>query len=226
MKQNYQQFSNRNRDKSDLIPGLPNFARKLDTTGDAVSATTTEGSTVPSESDESGTEEKDVNQGQVGLESQVHVRDLHSSQSTCHVPRTSLMLRNIPTEYTRADFLELIDQQGFKGLYDFVYVPFKSNKELNQGYAFINITTEENAERFRAHLAGFSAWGISSHMVCDPIWSDRVQGVDAHVERLRDSRIMHESIEDRFQPALFKDGRRVPFPKPTVEVKKPRKKQG
>jgi len=136
------------------------------------------------------------------------------------------MLRNIPTEYTRADFLELIDQQGFKGLYDFVYVPFKSQKELNQGYAFMNLTTEENAERFRTHFAGFSAWGIPSHMVCEPIWSDKVQGVDAHVERLRDSRIMHESVEDRFQPVLFKDGQRVPFPKPTVEVKKPRKKQG
>jgi hypothetical protein len=227
MKQNYQHFSNRNRDKSDLIPGLPNFARKLDTRGDAVSTTTTEGSTMPSESDESGTEEKYVNQGQVGSESQVRARDLHSSQTNCQVPRTSLMMRNIPTEYTRANFLELIDRQGFEGLYDFVYVPFKFKTELNQGYAFINLTTAENAESFRAHFAGFTAWGMPSHMVCETIWSDTLQGIDAHVGRYRDSPIMHESVEDRFRPLLFKDGQRIPFPEPTIQVKKPRnKKQG
>merc|ERR1711972_258335 len=98
---------------------------------------------------------------------------------------------------------------------------------LSPIHAFINLTTAENAERVRAHFAGFSAWGIPSHMVCETIWSDTLQGIDAHGGRYKDSPIMHESVEDRFRPLLFKDGQRVPFPKPTIQVKKPRnKKQG
>merc|ERR1711972_694492 len=111
-----------------------------------------------------------------------------------------VMLRNIPTEYTRASLLEIIDQQGFKGLYDFVYLPLVFQTGLNLTYAFVNLSTVEDAGKFLAHFAGFNDWGMPSDMVCETVWCDALQGVNAFIGRYRDSPIMHESVEDRFQP--------------------------
>jgi len=136
--------------------------------------------------------------------------------------QTTVMMRNIPGEYARADLLGLIDQQGFNGLYDLVYLPVDFRTELNQGYAFINLTTAENAERFRDHFMGFSDWLVSSERICEVSWSDQSQGTDENVRRYRDSPMMHESVEDRFKPVLFYDGQRIPFPKPTKKIKAPK----
>merc|ERR1712151_1163186 len=62
--------------------------------------------------------------------------------------RTTAMMRNIPNTYTRANLLKLLDQQGFLGSYDLLYLPVDFQTDLNHGYAFINFTTTENFERF------------------------------------------------------------------------------
>merc|ERR1719482_2321495 len=36
---------------------------------------------------------------------------------------TTLMLRNIPNSYSRNMLLDLLDQEGFRGCYDLVFVP-------------------------------------------------------------------------------------------------------
>merc|ERR1712048_948140 len=148
--------------------------------------------------------------------------ELDPSHPDCQVLRTSAMLQHIPTEYTREDVLELIDRQGFAGLYDFVYVPISFQTELNHGYAFINLTTSENAERFQTHFDGFSDWRIPSDQVCEVAWSEQFQGIDSLVERYRNSPMMHDMVDDRFRPALFKEGERIGFPEPTKKVRPPR----
>jgi hypothetical protein len=136
--------------------------------------------------------------------------------------RTTVMMRNIPNEHTRADLLGLIDQEGFHGLYDLVYMPVDFKTELNQGYAFINFTAAESAERFREHFMGFSDWLVPSEQICELCWSEQAQGIDLLIQRYRDSPVMHESVADRFKPVLFQDGQRIPFPKPTKVLKAPR----
>ena len=37
--------------------------------------------------------------------------------------KTTVMLRNLPNNYSREMFLEMLDNQGLKGLYDFAYLP-------------------------------------------------------------------------------------------------------
>merc|ERR1711953_1485535 len=139
--------------------------------------------------------------------------------------RTTAMMRNIPSAYTRANLLELLDQQGFLGSYDLLYLPVDLQTELNHGYAFINFTTAENFERFWAHFTGFSDWIVPSDRVCEVSWSNLAQGIDENVQRYRDSPMMHESVEDRFKPVLFGNGRRMPFPEPTKKIKAPRRKK-
>merc|ERR1712061_972150 len=101
--------------------------------------------------------------------------------------QTTVIMRNIPGEYARADLLGLIDQQGFSGLYDFVYLPVDFRTDLNHGYTFINFTTAENAKRFREHFIGFSDWLVPSERICEMSWSDQSQGIDAYIQRYRDS---------------------------------------
>merc|ERR1740120_653118 len=47
--------------------------------------------------------------------------------------RTTVMLRNLPNNYTAALVLEMLDKEGFAGLYDFFYLPIdmKSHACLN-----------------------------------------------------------------------------------------------
>jgi hypothetical protein len=133
------------------------------------------------------------------------------------------MMRNIPFEYTRDNILELIDRQGFNGLYDLLCLPVDLQTELNHGYVFINFVTLEDAAGFKKHFKGFSDWSLPSDNICEVTWFDSTHNIDSHIQRYRDSPLMHESVEDRFRPVLFKDGLRVPFPEPTKRIRAPRR---
>lgn len=139
---------------------------------------------------------------------------------------TTVMLRNLPNNYTRAMMLELVDKEGFAGKYDFLYLPidFKSNSSL--GYAFANLVDHEQAELFRKKFEGFEGWAVPSQKVCCVNWSSPFQGLDAHVQRFRNSPVMHESVPDEHKPILFKDGTRIPFPEPTKSIRAPRVRPG
>merc|ERR1712232_392540 len=142
-KQQRQQFSNQRPDKTKVFPQQSRSVGLVDIMSDAVS-TCAESEWI-SESEESGVEEKNADQTQGSRESQVR------SKPPGQFFRTTAVIRNIPPEFTRARLLELIDNQGFDGLYDFVYLPIDFQTELNHCYAFINLITAEDAERFRAH---------------------------------------------------------------------------
>jgi hypothetical protein len=140
---------------------------------------------------------------------------------------TSVMMRNIPNNYTRAMLLELLKQQGFvTAFYDFVYLPIDFKKKVGLGYAFINFIDHKTAKEFQQHFSGFSNWAAKSKKVCKVTWSDALQGLEAHVERYRNSSVMHESVLDEYKPVLFKNGERVPFAPPTKRLCAPQEVPG
>merc|ERR1719210_2156522 len=108
---------------------------------------------------------------------------------------TTVMMRNLPNKYSRDMLLELLDSQGFNGCYDLVYLPIDFRTGIGFGYAFINLITAQDATRFRVHFQGFAAWDAvaGSSKICEVSWSDAVQGLHAHIERYRNSPVMHES---------------------------------
>jgi hypothetical protein len=136
--------------------------------------------------------------------------------------RTTVMLRNLPNNYTRPMVLHLLDTEGFKGKYDFFYLPidFKTNACL--GYAFINLTSAAMVDTFWQTFDGFSRWVLPSRKVCGVTWSSPHQGLEAHVDRYRNSPVMHSSVPEEYRPLVFVGGQRVPFPGPTREPKAPR----
>jgi RNA recognition motif-containing protein len=136
--------------------------------------------------------------------------------------QTTVMLRNLPNNYTREMLLELINSEGFDCEYDFVYLPIDFNSQAGLGYAFVNLVSSNSAQRFWKHFDGFCRWAIPSDKVCSLNWSSPHQGLVAHIQRYRDSPVMHEAVSDECKPMLFENGVRIRFPPPTKQLKAPR----
>merc|ERR1712023_486937 len=109
----------------------------------------------------------------------------------------------------------LLDEHGFQGLYDFVYVPIDFRSASAFGYVFINLVSTTDAQAFRDCFNNFSSWSLSSKKVAEVTWSRPVQGCVNLVERYRNSSLMHDEVPDEYKPAIFRNGKRVPFPSPT-----------
>lgn len=136
--------------------------------------------------------------------------------------RTTVMLRNLPNNYTRAMLLTLVEAEGFAGKYDFVYLPIDFGSQAGLGYTFINFVTPGDALRCFAVFEGFSNWVLPSDKVCSVTWGMPHQGLQSHIERYRNSPVMHESIPDEWKPAVFCNGRRLVFPPPTKVIQAPK----
>jgi RNA recognition motif-containing protein len=137
------------------------------------------------------------------------------------VEKTTLMLRNIPNDYTRAMLTSLLDEEGFACQYNFLYLPIDFQTGAGIGYAFVNLISSAEAERFLQHFSGFSGWSIPSRKVAEVAWSNPNQGLSVHVERYRNSTVMHPSVPDEYKPVLLQDGFRVHFPLPTRAIRSP-----
>lgn len=136
--------------------------------------------------------------------------------------RTTLMLRNLPNNYTRTAVLEMLDSEGFAGTYCFVYVPTDFKNFAAFGYAFVGFCNHVDAARAKRQCQGFARWRVQSQKTCDVAWSGPVQGLDQHTERYRNSPVMHPGVPDEYKPAVFVNGLRVPFPSPTKRIRPPR----
>lgn len=136
--------------------------------------------------------------------------------------KTTVMLQNVPLDYTRTMLLNLLDKEGFKARYNFLYLPHDFSRQTSLGYAFINLLSPEDAAQFRLRFEGFTNWGVESEKVAGVAWSFAHQGPTGHVERYRNSPVMHPIVADRCKPVLLRDGVPIPFPPPTRPVRPPR----
>jgi len=133
--------------------------------------------------------------------------------------KTTVMIRNMPNNYTRTMVLELLDQNGFTGQYDFVYLPIDFETKACLGYAFINMVDAAAANCFWSTFNGFSSWSIPSRKVAGVSWSGPHQGLEAHIERYRNSSIMSDSTPDDYKPIILSKGVRTPFPSATRKLR-------
>merc|ERR1712232_339172 len=141
------------------------------------------------------------------------------SESSYEKHYTTLMLRNLPNNYTRNLLIELLNMQGFVGKYDFLYFPVDFQTKCGLGFAFVNLTTHTDACLLKRTLEGFQKWGITSSKVCAVCWcAGDQQGLQANIERYRNSSVMHKSVTDTCKPVIFKDGLRAKFPCSTKKL--------
>lgn len=139
-----------------------------------------------------------------------------------HMPddgaRTTVMLRNLPNQYSRAMLIELLERMGFGGLYRFLYLPIDFQTCTALGYAFLDLAHARTVPWFWKTFDGFDDWAVPSKKVCFVSWCEPDQGLQAHIERHRSSPLMRSDVPDEFKPVLFRDGCRAPFPGPRRRI--------
>jgi hypothetical protein len=106
---------------------------------------------------------------------------------------TTLMIRNIPNRYTRADLLEEMEDLGLSGTFDFFYLPLDQCRRhrhhgyarktmSNLGYAFVNFIDSRSAKRCQDVLQDkpFTRHRLDSKRVAD-ICVAHIQGLEANL---------------------------------------------
>lgn len=136
--------------------------------------------------------------------------------------RTSVMIKNLPQSCTIEHLQKLLDDAGFSGSYDFLYLPMKFISKLPFGYAFVNLVNPEVTREFWVHFDGYTCCFGDEPSCLAMSWSTDIQGLDEHVARYRNSPVMHPSVSALRKPLLFKDGKQIPFPPPTQAIKAPK----
>lgn len=142
--------------------------------------------------------------------------------------KTTVMFRNIPDQYTSGSLLALLDEHKFQTKYNFVYLPMDFGKGVNLGYAFVNLISHQEAVNFKSVFHGFRGWRFEPKAsdAGEVSWAHPHQGWEEHVERYRNSPVMHPSMPDEYKPMIFQHGARVTFPQPNKVIKAPKLRLG
>lgn len=135
---------------------------------------------------------------------------------------TTIMLRHVPELYTSAELLDLLNRKGFQGLYDFVYLPIDFQNRVNLGYAFVNLLDHAKALHFKNEFEQFLEWGVEGAEAAEITWAHPYQGLEQHIERYRNSPVMHPATPEEYKPMIFFRGQKVLFPAPTRTIKAPK----
>jgi hypothetical protein len=124
---------------------------------------------------------------------------------------TTVMLKNLPPQYTRDMLKELLQSEGFLHHCNFLYLPMNFQNSQNVGYSFVNLTSEEQARRFFNAFEGFRSWVVDSDQAGSVCWSN-VAGLRANIERYRNSPIMRSDVPEPFKPILLSGVQELPLP--------------
>lgn len=95
---------------------------------------------------------------------------------------TTLMIQNLPTTLTQRGLVSALDQCGFIGLYDFLYLPTAFGLGGSRGYAFVNFTTPAAARRLACMWDRHRPFGRSTGKALHVI-AAVLQGRDANIAR-------------------------------------------
>jgi len=143
------------------------------------------------------------------------------SDTSC-LGSTTVIMRNIPNRFSHVTLAALLDNNGFSGVYDLLYLPVDYASGVSLGYAFVNLSSTEGAKRLIASFDGFNQWGGASKKVCCVVPCHDNESLSERLDRYRNLPVMHSSVPDTYKPVLYSAGQRVPFPAPTKKLRPPR----
>lgn len=136
--------------------------------------------------------------------------------------RRTLVFQRIPREYSRDMVVEMLHEHGFAGKFDFLYLPCNFANGRSFGYFFVNMISSANADDCMRYFNGFMDWRVASDNVCAVLWAD-TDGLQANIQRYRNSPVMHPSVPSELQPILFgSKGVQIGFPAATRKLKAPK----
>jgi len=124
--------------------------------------------------------------------------------------QSTVVLCKIPKWVDRDALRQVMDDEGFAGAYDFIYVPMDFVKAVCFGFAIVNFSSGLEAEKALAH---FSTHG--TRLFGQPVsseWSESVHGVEALVDKYRNSKVMLDDVPEAYKPLLLSEGHPQAFP--------------
>jgi RNA recognition motif-containing protein len=136
---------------------------------------------------------------------------------------TTLLIKHLREGLTGELLAQFLNDEGFAGCFDFIYVPRNLQTKRASGFAFVNFTCYDFAARALPLLHARRQLDLvaADKGALEACWSEASQGLEAQVAKYRNSPLMHESVPEEFKPMVFQDGVRQPFPAPTEEISLP-----
>jgi len=101
---------------------------------------------------------------------------------------TTVMMRNLPNKYTQHLLLTDMNEAGFSGTFDFLYLPIDTETNANRGYAFVNFAQPGLAWMFKQAYEGQSMPRFNSDKVVS-VFAATLQGFDANFQHYANSRV-------------------------------------
>jgi len=146
--------------------------------------------------------------------------DSNKQDEFIDIIQTAIMLKNIPNDYTQMMLLEMLDENGFKLCYNFVYLPVDFKTGCGRGYAIVNLNDLSIVRMFWNTFNNYTNWKIPSKKICSLVLYNR-RNYNELVNRYRNSPIMHKNVPDEYKPVVFENGQPIKFPKNTKQIHKP-----
>ena len=128
--------------------------------------------------------------------------------------RTTIMIQNIPNNYTQQMLLDEINL-SFKGSYDFFYLPMDYKNKCNIGYSFVNFLNSKTTAQFFTEFNNRNWSQFKSHKIC-AIKYGRIQGKGNLIQHFLKTNVVRGAPES-YRPLLFYSdgpnaGKAEPFP--------------
>jgi len=101
-------------------------------------------------------------------------------------PPTTMMIRNIPSSYTQNEFVREFDSVGFKGTYNFLYLPTNAKTNSRANYCFVNFIDHHWAVKCTALFENYLLKKQAIAAKCAKVSAARVQGLEANIAQARD----------------------------------------
>jgi len=138
---------------------------------------------------------------------------LSLSDEVCELPKTTLMIRNIPQAYTAETLLQ---EWPNTASYNLFYLPCSWRLKQNLMYAFIDFTTAEAAVEFKNYWQKRRLASYSCQKPLNIGFAD-VQGRDENLRQLKKKRLLHTK-NHMSQPLVFRNGERMPLEMALAEL--------
>lgn len=119
-------------------------------------------------------------------------------------PITTAMLRHIPCRYTQNSLLLELDEQGFRGTYDFFYMPMDKQNKTSVGYAFINFEESACAERFFDMMKDYRFKRFPNDKIGEASPA-KLQGLWQNITHFANKGVMN-ARDAKCRPVVFQDG--------------------
>jgi len=134
------------------------------------------------------------------------MRDRRDAEQVPDAERTAIVLKNVPAECVRDTLLHIINEHGFQGLYDFLYLPMDFTTARSRGYATINFISSADAQRACSKLNGIHVHG--GELVTE--MSNVHAGINSLLQRYQNGELMNDPNTPEDYKPLFLQGQCTP----------------